>query len=253
MKQVFLIAALIMSCSIKAQDFSVKPIMIQAALPMVGELKSIDTMEYRPGFKIFLMVDGKDIRAFETYRLAIEYVKTNDGQDIYKLVNGRSNFIHGHGRSTADGEKAFFSIESTENIFGKVETLQIKGEITFSTSSKSESVVTNELDYEKSESQKIGTFTVTANSKEEPPGRFPGRDDKGLKVKIHGPHEAISTISFIVDGKDSKSNRRFRDFKDNSWIYSLESTKGSKVAVKINYWVGLKEKTVPFEINLGEQ
>lgn len=260
MKHLFIFAVLLATCSINAQDFSIKPIMVQAATPIVEELKSLEKpMEYLPGFKIFLMVTGKDIRAFEKYRLAIDYVRTNDGQDVYKLTNGKSNFIKGSGRSTANGEKAFFSIESLDNIFGKVETLQMKGEITLLTSSKSESISTDELDFGKSESQKIGPFTLTANPNEEPRGGIVGRvDDKStLKVKVEGACEAISTISFIVDGKDCRSNRRSRVVRDNrlleDWIYSLESTKGNNVVVKINYWVDLKEKTVPFEIDLGKQ
>ena len=250
MKQLFIIAMLVMAFSIKAQDFSVKPIMIQECAPVLEEIKFGEKpMGYEPGFKIFFMVNGKDMNAFKKDSLSIEYIKTKDGQDISKARGGKANYKMGSfPKTTEDGKRAFFNIESGENVFGAADALQIKGQITVMTSSKLETVSTKELEFGKSESQKIGPFTVTANPKAEAAINLGGGDDKASKIKVQGPLDSISNISFAVDGKDEK-NKGWFGF-DDSKTYSLGIANVNKVTVKINYWVDLKEKSIPFEINL---
>lgn len=253
MKHVFAVAVLIMACSMKAQDYTVKPIMIQECAPVPEEIKFGEKpMGYEPGFKIFFMVNGKDMNAFKKDSLSIEYIKTKDGQDISKSRGGKANYKMGSfPKTTEDGKRAFFSLESGENIFGTADDLQIKGQITVLTSSKLETVGTKELEFGKSDSQKAGTFTVTANPKAEVNMLKLGGDDKSLKVKVQGPLDSISNISFSVDGKDEKGNSWFG--RDDSRTYSMSNATGKKVVVKINYWLDLKEKTIPFEINLRKQ
>ena len=251
MKQVFIVAILVMAFSIRAQDFTVKPIMIQECAPVAEEIKFGEKpMGYEPGFKIFLMINGKDMSAFKKEGLSIDYIKTKDGQDISKSRAGKVNYKMGSfPKVTEDGKRAFLSLESSENVFGSAEALQIKGRITVLTSSKVETLSTKELEFGKSESQKVGPFTVTANPKAESTFNL-GGDDKASKIKVQGPLDSISNISFVVDGKDEK-NKGWFGF-DDSKTYSIGIANVNKVVVKINYWVDLKEKAIPFEIKLGK-
>ncbi len=252
MKHALLVSFLIMACSIRAQDFTVNPIMVQECAPVAEELKFGEKpMGYEPGFKIFLMVNGKDMNAFKKDSLSIEYIKTKDGQDISKARGGKANYKMGSfPKATEDGKRAFFSIESSENVFGTIEALQIKGKITALTSSKLETAVTKELEFGKGDSQKIGPFTVTANPKVEANMLNMGGDDKAMRLKVQGPLDSISVISFTVDGKDEKGSSWFG--RDDSRTYSMSNANGKKVVVKINYWLDLKEKAIPFEIKLGK-
>ncbi len=253
MKRLFIITVLVMTCSVKAQDFTVKPIMAQECAPVTEELKFGEKpMGYEPGFKIFLMVNGKDMNAFKKDSLSIEYIKTKDGQDISKARGGKANYKMGSfPKATEDGKRAFFSIESGENIFGTLEDVQIKGQITALTSSKLETAVTKELEFAKGDSQKIGPFTVTANPKAEANILNMGGDDKAMRLKVQGPLDSISVILFTVDGKEEKGSSWFG--RDDSRTYSMGNANGKKAVVKINYWLDLKEKTIPFEIKLGKQ
>lgn len=250
MKRLFTIAVLVMAFSIRAQDFSVKPIMIQECASVAEEIKFGDKpMGYEPGFKIFLMINGRDMSAFKKEGLSIDYIKAKDGQDISKARGGKANYKMGSfPKVTEDGKRAFFSLESSENVFGSAEALQIKGQISVMTSSKSETVSTKELEFGKNESQKVGLFTVTANPKAEGTINLGGGDDKASKIKVQGPLDSISNISFAVDGKEEK-NKGWFGF-DDSKTYSLGIANVNKVVVKIIYWTDLKEKPIPFEITL---
>ncbi len=254
MKYLLMAAVLVAACTLGAQDFVVKPIMVQDCAP-IGESLKFDEkpMGYEPGFKIFFLITGKDMTGFKKDGLSIEYIKGKDGKDISKSRTGKENYKMGSfPKVSDDGKKATFSIESDEDVFGSAESMQIRGKITMVSSTKSETLTSKELDATKNESQKTGNFTVTANPKADADGMMVdmGGNDKSLKVSVQGPMESISNISFVVDGKESKSNGWFG--MDNSRTYTLEATKGNKVTVKISYWADMKDTPVPFDIKLGK-
>jgi hypothetical protein len=196
---------------------------------------------HEPGFQIYYLVEGTGIAGISS--LVIDTIKTPDGVDISKHRSGRLTYKLGSFPPTsANGKYALFSLYVSENQFGKVEKLDVKGQVTILLGSKREEK-TIELKMAEEQQKQIGPFSVQVKQDEGLMERIGTRDEKSIRVTITGPH--ITTIAAKFKDGDEEFRSGFSMWDEKSMYYSVPKPKGGQLTMTLSYWVDVKEVKVP--------
>jgi hypothetical protein len=164
---VIILIAVVSAGTIRAEDakpliLRARPIQIISCDTLPTQVKpAVGHIRFKPGFGIFYLVEGTDLRGVKAGSLFIDSIFTPDGTDISRKRNGEPAYNQGAFPTVSDdGTYCIFSVEVGDSSqFGKVERLIVKGSIVALTGSEHEKK-TVELDVNDGSEKKVGPFSI---------------------------------------------------------------------------------------------
>jgi hypothetical protein len=204
---------------------------------------------FNDGFTIGYLIEGSDIIGIKEHSLKIEHMLLPDGTDISKTRNGDDNFKEGSFPAFSDdGQFGYFQVASKHRLFGKVESLAIKGSIVVRTGSALTTVTSKEHDLKASANDTLDEFAVVIT----PPGKSAnhGQQDDDEKnscsVVVTGSVEKISEIRLVVADTEIKPESwTSSEVGPRTYSFPLDAAV-AKFTLKIKYWKNLKELPIDF-------
>lgn len=251
-----LVAALLTSCtglmSAAEPALTIRPVQFisQAEVPE-GAPRDARAIGFNTGFTIGYLVEGESIIGFNHESLKIEHILMADGKDIASKRNGKPNFKLGSFPAVSDdGKFGFFTMESEEHVFGKLDSIKVKGSIVVRTAAKLSSIATAPHVLGSGDQEKVGDFTVdfgVVKQKEKTP-RFLEEDFKknnvitvtGSLAKISEVHLKAGDVEIKPDGYTTNDDR------PRSYLFEKGEGAAPSAVLTIKYWEDLKAVEVTF-------
>lgn len=255
MRHLFSIVLLTCSVSISfAADSSItiRPVQFiaQAEIPD-GAPRNAKTIGFNTGFTIGYLVEGADIIGFNQQSLKIDHILMGDNKDIATKRNGKPNFKLGSFPvASDDGKFGFFTVESEEHVFGKLDSISVKGSIVVRTATRLKSIVSKPHVLGSGDEEKQADFTVNfgvVRQKEKMP-RFIEEDFKKKNVvTITGSLGKIIEVNLKSGDAEIKAEG-YTSSEDGPRSYFFEKGDGAapSAVLTIKYWEDLKAVEVPF-------
>jgi len=188
--------------------------------------------EGHPGFQVSYLVEGQDLAGFHS--VTIDTIKTPEGTDISKYRDGKRAYEAGvfPRRTSEDGKYCVFSLNVSQNQFGKVEKLAIKGHVTLLVGTKWEE---KKIDLQASDKvpTKVGPFSIRVDQSQQ-------SDSVGVEIT---PRTGLIQAEFAegdVEVEPSGSGE-----SNNARTYYLPRPKAGKFTLALRYWVDMKKVTIP--------
>lgn len=223
-----------------APAFTCKPVMISAGAELPASIGFSDRpMGYELGCKIAYLVEGEDLIGFKKDSLLITSITTADGKDIATKRNGKPAWKQGSfPKTTDDGRFGIFTIEVSENVFGKTDGLSITGTIIALSGSDRQ---TKKLAMKVGESagQEVGGLKVVLTGDKSDP------DDFG--VQVTGDIAKVAEIT-VLDG-DSKLTSRGSSWSGTQRTWNFAKPAGATVTVEFTWW----NKLTPVSVAIGKK
>ena len=238
---------------IEAADAAVtiRPVQIisQADVP-AGAPQEARSVQFNKGFTVGYLIEGEDIVGVDKKSLIIDHILLPGGKDITKKRNGKDNFEFGSFPQVSDdGKFGFFQIQSEEHVFGKAETLDIKGSIGVRIASDLKTTVSKPHPLGSNESEAVEEFTVTFGSgpkQEKVPKFIQESYDNKIPIVVTGPLAKITQVRLVVAGKEIESGE-WTYVETGPRTYFFPKSEGATAdEIRIKYWKNFKVVMVPF-------
>lgn len=229
------------------QGPAIRLVQIRSAIPLPESIPfEAKPMGYEPGFELFYIVKGEGLAGVKKDSIVLDHIRTRDGTDLAAHSNGRPAYEMGSfPKASEDGRWATFSVKVSQNAFGKVESLAVKGRVVLLVATRNETLK-GELTTAGGPPVQMGPFSAVVASG--PPtgmrsGFFAGSGDFG--VQVTGPCDSITEIALMTDGGKTKSNGNMT-MNNGPVSYFFPKPAGDTFALQIRYWADLQEQTVSF-------
>lgn len=237
---------LLTTCALVAADgptVTCKPVMITSCAELPASIGFHERpMGYELGFKIAYLVEGEDLIGFKEDSLAITAITTADGKNIATKRNGKPAWKQGSfPKTTDDGKFGIFTIEVSENIFGKTDGLSVNGTIVALSGSDRQ---TKKTAFKLSEAkvEDVGGLKVSlVGAKKEAAGNsfFGG----GFGVLIDGDITKVAEVVLLEGTTKLDSQGSTWSGSQRTWNFAKPA--GDNVTVEVTYWNKLATVTVP--------
>ena len=226
-----------------------KPVMITACAELPASIGFQERpMGYELGVKISYLVEGQDLIGFKDESLMITAITTADGKNIANKRNGKPAWKQGSfPKTTDDGKFGIFSIEVSENVFGKTDGLSVTGTIVaLSGSDRQTKKATLKLSETKTEDVGGLKVSLVGTKKDKPAAAGPtpffgGGGDFG--VQVAGDINKIAEV-VLLEGT-TKLDAQGSSWSGSERTWNFAKPAGDSVTVEITYWNKLATVTVP--------
>ncbi len=224
------------------------PVMVSAGAELPASIGFSDRpMGYDLGAKISYLVEGSDLIGFKDDSLTVTSITTADGKDVSKKRNGKPAWKQGSfPKATDDGKYGIFSIEISENVFGKTDGLKVVGSIVaLSGSDRQTKKVVLKLSEEKTEAAGSLKLSLIGAKKTKDAGGatngFFGGGEFGVQV--------VGDINQVAEITLSEGDHKL-DAQGSSWsgtqrTWNFSRPTGDSVTVELSWWNKLTAVTVP--------
>lgn len=229
-------------------NITCKPVMVTACAELPASIDfQTRPMGYELGVNISYLVEGEDLIGFKEDSLNVTAITTADGKDISKKRNGKPAWKQGSfPKITDDGKYGIFSIEISENAFGKTDGLLVNGSVVALTGSDRQ---TKKFTFKLSEAkvEEVGGLKISltgAKKSTEKEGFFGGG---GFGVQVSGDIAKVAEVG-MSEG-ETKIDRQGSHWSGSQRTWNFAKPAGDTVSVEITWW----NKLAPVTVSLGKK
>lgn len=240
------------ACTLSAADgpaVTCKPVMITSCAELPASIGFQERpMGYELGIKISYLVEGTDLIGFKKDSLAITAITTADGKNIATKHNGKPAWKQGlFPKTTDDGMFGIFTIEVSENVFGKTDGLSVTGSI-IALSGSDRQIKKAIFKLSEAKAEDIGGLKVSLvgakKGKEVEAGVNPFfGGGGGFGVEVAGDITKVAEV-VMLDGT-TKLDAQGSSWSGSQRTWNFAKPAGDSVTVEITYWNKLAAVTVP--------
>lgn len=224
-----------------------KPVMITSCAELPASIGFQERpMGYELGVRIAYLVEGEDLIGFKDDSLAVTAITTADGKNIANKRNGKPAWKQGSfPKTTDDGKFGIFTIEVSENVFGKTDGLSVSGTIVALSGSDRQ---TRKASFKLSEAkaEDVGGLKVSlvgAKKGKEDAGTNPFFGGGGFGVQASGDITKVAEV-VMLEGT-TKLDPQGSSWSGSERTWNFGKPTGDSVTVEITYWNKLAAVTVP--------
>jgi hypothetical protein len=219
----------------QAAAFTARAVQFRASAPLPGTIPfEKKPMGHDTGFEIVYLVEGRDLTGVKEDSLQLTSLRARDGSDLRLTRTGTSPVALGpFPQATEDGRHLLFSVQSGEDLFGRVDERSLRGSVVVFTGSRRES---GELSLAPtSPPQALGPFQVQPAA---------GATTAEMGVTVTGPLAALINALQIRDGRTVTAEQTSWDGTQKTFYFPAGGDASSRI--RLNYWTDLRERTVSF-------
>lgn len=185
---------------------------------------------HETGFKIWWLVQGADLIAFDEQSVVMTTMKSADGKDIATTRSGKPTWkMDSFPRISEDGKYAVFTIECSADVFGQSERVAMAGSVVAITGNDRKEV---ELAFDPSKPSNgdAGPLKVAFGAK----GMGFSNVSDAYAIKVSGLLATIASIQ-VLDGEAKLEPQGWSGSGDDR-IYSFAKPKHAAPRLKLAYW-----------------
>jgi hypothetical protein len=238
------------ACTLAAADgpaVTCKPVMITSCAELPASIGFQERpMGYELGIKIAYLVEGEDLIGFKEDSLAITAITTADGKNIATKRNGKPAWKQGSfPKTTDDGKFGIFTIEVSENVFGKTDGLSVSGTIVALSGSDRQTKKTA-FKLGEAKTEDVGGLKVSlvgAKKGKEDAGANSFFGGGGFGVQVAGDITKVAEVVLLEGTTKLDSQGSSWSGSERTWNFAKPT--GDSVTVEITYWNKMAAVTVP--------
>ncbi|MCP9927089.1 hypothetical protein [Cyanobium sp. CH-040] len=219
----------------QATPLTARAVQFRASAPLPGTIPfEKKPLGHDTGFEIVYLVQGRDLTGVKEGSLQLTSLRGRDGSDLSLTRTGNSPVQLGpFPEATDDGLHLLFSVQSGEDLFGRVDERSLRGSVVVFTGSRRES---GELSLTPaSPPQALGPFQVQPAA---------GAAPAAMGVTVTGPLPALINALQIRDGRAVTAEQTSWDGTQKTFHFPTGG--GASQRIRLNYWTDLQERTVTF-------
>jgi hypothetical protein len=240
---------LLLASTLFAAEPTVTPIGLFLGSEVGGALPfELKPMNLETGYKLHLLISGRDIAQFKDDSLVLTEVIDSEGVNRAKNRKGEAAYEMGSfPEVNEEGTKAVFSIEGAADLLGRSDGLKVTGSITLLLGSEVIEGKSEPLPAAGPGSATINGFTVTTGKPAEGMSFFGNSDDQ-TSVVVKGPLDSIVSFAVTRDGNELDQGGSMGG--DDNRTYFFDGKPEGQLVVTIRSWKDLKEQVVPIAVTL---
>jgi hypothetical protein len=194
----------------RSAPFTTRAVQFRASAPLPGTIPfEQQPLGHDTGFEIVYLVEGRDLTGVKQDSLQLTSLRARDGSDLSLTRTGASPVELGpFPKATEDGRYLLFSVQSGQDLFGRVDERSLAGSVVVFTGSRRASA---ELSLSPtSPPQALGPFQVQPAA---------GATGTEMGVTVTGPMAALINALQIRDGRTVTAEQTSWDGSQKSFYF----------------------------------